>query len=81
MSATIGKVATTTSTTRSQVAGPHMHHEHTDAYYVLEGELPLIGREAETSAVGAGGFLAAPPRSPSSAEKPRSAMPAQVRAT
>jgi quercetin dioxygenase-like cupin family protein len=22
-----------------QVAGPHVHHEHTDAFYVLEGEL------------------------------------------
>ena len=32
-----------------QVAGPHVHHQHTDAFYVLEGELTFeIGREAET---------------------------------
>jgi mannose-6-phosphate isomerase-like protein (cupin superfamily) len=45
-----------------QVAGPHIHHEHTDAFYVLEGELTFeIGREAKTITVAAGGFLAAPP--------------------
>ena len=45
-----------------QVAGPHVHHQHTDAFYVLEGELTFeIGREAETITVSAGGFLAAPP--------------------
>ena len=45
-----------------QVAGPHVHHEHTDAFYVLEGELTFeIGREAETVTIGAGGFVAAPP--------------------
>jgi mannose-6-phosphate isomerase-like protein (cupin superfamily) len=44
-----------------RVAGPHGHHEHTDAFYVLEGELTFeIGREAETVTVGAGGFVAAP---------------------
>src|SRR5262245_35401014 len=44
------------------VAGPHLHHQHTDAFYVLEGELTFeIGREAETITVSAGGFLAAPP--------------------
>ncbi len=32
-----------------QVAGPHVHHEHTDAFYVLQGALTFeIGREAET---------------------------------
>ena len=46
-----------------QVAGPHIHHQHTDAFYVLEGELTFeVGREAETITIGAGGFLAAPPR-------------------
>ena len=46
-----------------QVAGPHIHHEHTDAFYVLEGELTFeIGREAKAITVGAGGFIAAPPR-------------------
>ncbi len=45
-----------------QVAGPHVHHEHTDAFYVLEGELTfVIGREAETVTVSSGGFVAAPP--------------------
>lgn len=29
---------------REQVAGPHIHHEHTDAFYVLEGELSIIAR-------------------------------------
>jgi quercetin dioxygenase-like cupin family protein len=46
-----------------QVAGPHIHHRHTDAFYVLEGELTFeIGREANTITVGAGDFVAAPPR-------------------
>jgi len=45
-----------------RVAGPHVHHEHTDAFYVLEGELTFeIGREAETITVSSGGFVAAPP--------------------
>jgi mannose-6-phosphate isomerase-like protein (cupin superfamily) len=45
-----------------QVAGPHVHHRHTDAFYVLEGELALeVGREAETVRIGAGGLVAAPP--------------------
>ena len=43
------------------VAGPHVHHEHTDAFYVLEGELTfVIGREAESITVPAGGFVAVP---------------------
>jgi len=30
-----------------RVAGPHIHREHTDAFYVLEGELTFeIGHEA-----------------------------------
>ena len=45
-----------------QVAGPHVHHDHTDAFYVLEGELTFeIGREAKTITVSSGGFVAAPP--------------------
>ena len=45
-----------------QIAGPHIHHDHTDAFYVLEGELTFaIGREQETTVVSAGGFVAAPP--------------------
>ena len=44
------------------VAGPHVHHRHTDAFYVLEGELTFeIGAEPETITIGAGGFVAAPP--------------------
>jgi quercetin dioxygenase-like cupin family protein len=46
-----------------QVAGPHVHHEHTDAFYVLEGELTFeIGRERRTITVSRGGFIAAPPQ-------------------
>ena len=45
-----------------RVAGRHIHHQHTDAFYVLEGELIFeIGPEAETITVSAGGFVAAPP--------------------
>ena len=44
------------------VAGPHIHHQHTDAFYVLEGELTFqIGAEGETVTVGPGSFVAAPP--------------------
>ena len=44
------------------VAGPHIHHRHTDAFYVLEGELIFeVGHEAQTINVSPGGFLAAPP--------------------
>ena len=45
-----------------RVAGPHVHRDHTDAFYLLEGELGFaVGHEAETVTVGAGGFVAAPP--------------------
>ena len=45
-----------------RVAAPHVHHDHTDAFYVLEGELTFeIGREANTITVSSGGFIAAPP--------------------
>ena len=45
-----------------QIARPHIHHNHTDAFYVLEGELIIeVGREAETITLSAGGLLAAPP--------------------
>ena len=41
---------------------PHVHHEHTDAFYVLEGELAFVlGPGRERVAVGAGGLVAAPP--------------------
>ena len=45
-----------------RVAGRHIHHDHTDAFYVLEGELIFeIGPEAQAITVSAGGFVAAPP--------------------
>jgi mannose-6-phosphate isomerase-like protein (cupin superfamily) len=45
-----------------RVAGQHIHHQHTDAFYVLEGELTFqIGAKRETVTIGAGGFVAAPP--------------------
>jgi quercetin dioxygenase-like cupin family protein len=44
------------------VTGPHIHHEHTDAFYVLEGDLTFeIGHERETVTISAGGFVAVPP--------------------
>jgi mannose-6-phosphate isomerase-like protein (cupin superfamily) len=44
------------------VAGPHIHHRHTDAFYVLEGELIFeVGCEGKTITVSPGGFVAAPP--------------------
>ena len=40
----------------------HVHREHTDAFYVLEGELTFaVGPGAERIAVPAGGFVAVPP--------------------
>jgi mannose-6-phosphate isomerase-like protein (cupin superfamily) len=45
-----------------RVAGLHVHHRHTDAFYVLAGELTFeIGCEAETITVSSGGFVAVPP--------------------
>jgi mannose-6-phosphate isomerase-like protein (cupin superfamily) len=45
-----------------QVVGRHLHREHTDAFYVLEGELTFeIGHGARTITVSSGGFVAAPP--------------------
>lgn len=42
---------------------PHVHHEHTDAFYVLDGELTFeLGPNAEqVVTVGAGAFVAVPP--------------------
>ena len=43
-----------------RITKPHVHREHTDAFYVLAGELTFeIGDEKTT--VGAGGFVAVPP--------------------
>jgi mannose-6-phosphate isomerase-like protein (cupin superfamily) len=50
-----------------EVAGPHVHHDHVDAFYVLEGTLVFqIGRDATEVAVGAGGFVAVAPHVPHS---------------
>jgi quercetin dioxygenase-like cupin family protein len=41
---------------------PHIHHEHTDCFYVLDGELSFkLGPDREHIQLGAGGFVAAPP--------------------
>jgi quercetin dioxygenase-like cupin family protein len=43
----------------------HVHHEHTDAFYVLDGELTFeLGPTAEVVQVAAGGFVAVPPDVP-----------------
>jgi mannose-6-phosphate isomerase-like protein (cupin superfamily) len=40
----------------------HVHREHTDAFYVLDGELTFaVGPDAERLRVAAGGFVAVPP--------------------
>ena len=45
-----------------RVAGPHVHDTHTDAFYVLEGELTFeLGCERVTTTLNAGGFVAVPP--------------------
>jgi quercetin dioxygenase-like cupin family protein len=41
--------------------GPHVHREHTDAFYVLGGELTFgLGPAVEPVRVAAGGFVAVP---------------------
>jgi mannose-6-phosphate isomerase-like protein (cupin superfamily) len=43
-------------------AEPHVHHHHTDAFYVLEGELTFrIGPDLEPTTAPAGTFVALPP--------------------
>jgi mannose-6-phosphate isomerase-like protein (cupin superfamily) len=43
-------------------AEPHVHHEHTDCFYVVAGELTVtVGPERERVTLGAGGFFVAPP--------------------
>jgi mannose-6-phosphate isomerase-like protein (cupin superfamily) len=42
--------------------GLHVHREHTDAFYVLEGELTFaVGPAGDPLPVGPGGFVAVPP--------------------
>jgi quercetin dioxygenase-like cupin family protein len=41
---------------------PHVHHEHTDSFYVLDGELTFaLGPDGEQVIVPGGGFVAVPP--------------------
>jgi quercetin dioxygenase-like cupin family protein len=41
---------------------PHVHHHHTDAFYVLDGEIEVsLGPELETARATPGAFAAAPP--------------------
>jgi mannose-6-phosphate isomerase-like protein (cupin superfamily) len=57
-----------------RVTDPHVH-QHTEALYVLEGELTFqLGAEREQITIGAGGFVAAPP-----ASRTRSGPPAASR--
>lgn len=45
-----------------QGPGLHVHHEHTDAFYIIEGELTFrLGPDARSLVVGAGGFVAVLP--------------------
>ena len=49
------------SVERSPMGDLHTHRRHTDAFYVLEGELEVAISESETVRLGPGGFVAAPP--------------------
>jgi mannose-6-phosphate isomerase-like protein (cupin superfamily) len=40
--------------------GPHVHHEHSDSFWVLEGEL-VFEIAGERSVVRSGGFVSVPP--------------------
>lgn len=43
--------------------GPHIHREHADSFYVLEGELTFdVGRELQAVRAPAGTFVCVPPR-------------------
>ena len=45
-----------------RIAGPHFHREHSDSFYVLEGEITLeLGPEKEPATVTAGNLFAVPP--------------------
>ena len=45
-----------------RIAGPHVHREHTDAFYVLDGELTFeVGPELEPVTLSSGGLVAVPP--------------------
>lgn len=45
-----------------RIAGAHVHYRHTDAFYVLEGDVAFeLGRERETMTLSRGAFVAVPP--------------------
>src|SRR6476659_2230397 len=47
---------------RATIAGPHIHQRHTDAFYVIGGELTFaVGRESEVITISPGGLVAVPP--------------------
>jgi quercetin dioxygenase-like cupin family protein len=65
-----------------RVAAPHVHGEHTDAVYVLDGELTFeIGCEATTITVSSGGFVAVPPGLHTRSGTPATALHAGSRFT
>jgi quercetin dioxygenase-like cupin family protein len=49
------------SVERAPMGDLHIHKQHADAFYVLEGELEIAVSETETVRLGAGGFAVAPP--------------------
>ena len=56
---------------------PHTHDDHTDCFYVLEGELELTHGD-ETFRAGPGTFVAAPPGVPHGFKVPVAAGPGAV---
>jgi mannose-6-phosphate isomerase-like protein (cupin superfamily) len=58
------ELAVTVSTYAPGESGPgaHVHHEHVDAFYVLDGEVVFrVGPDLDAVAAGPGTFVAAPP--------------------
>jgi mannose-6-phosphate isomerase-like protein (cupin superfamily) len=46
----------------TRITRPHVHHEHTDAFYVLEGELTFeLGPDFAPVTIPAGELVAVPP--------------------
>ncbi len=53
-------MAEVTSAPRSRSAAPHVHQNHVESFFVLEGELVLAAGDREVRA-GAGAWLQVPP--------------------